>query len=247
VTDISQYGATVFESAGIADPIQVQLILGAVNVACTIPGLYLIERLGRRVPLIIGGLWQAAWLLIFAVIGIALPPTDNPTSGIVMIVCACMFIASFAATWGPFIWVVIGETFPLRTRAKQASLATAFNWLGNFLIGFLTPYATEGISYAFGFVFFGCNFVAAVIVYFFLFETKALSLENVDEMYSDMSVKAISSKKWVPAGYISRNERDEMFWEQRGGVKGGVKDTDAESPERGMSLHQARVGGGDGL
>jgi SP family sugar:H+ symporter-like MFS transporter len=69
----------------------------------------------------------------------------------------------------------------------------------------------------------------------------------VDEMYSDMSVKAISSKKWVPAGYISRNERDEMFWEQRGGVKGGVKDTDAESPERGMSLHQERVGGGDGL
>jgi SP family sugar:H+ symporter-like MFS transporter len=96
----------------------------------TIPGLYLIERVGRRVPLVIGGLWQATWLLIFAIIGVALPPQDNPTAGIVMIVAACMFIASFAATWGPFIWVIIGETFPLRTRAKQASLATAFNWLG---------------------------------------------------------------------------------------------------------------------
>jgi SP family sugar:H+ symporter-like MFS transporter len=96
----------------------------------TIPGLYLIERLGRRVPLVIGGLWQAVWLLIFAIIGTVLPPTENPVSGIVMIVAACMFIASFAATWGPFVWVVIGETFPLRTRAKQASLATAFNWLG---------------------------------------------------------------------------------------------------------------------
>lgn len=96
----------------------------------TIPGLYLIERVGRRVPLVIGGLWQATWLLIFAIIGVALPPQDNPTAGIVMIVAACMFIASFASTWGPFIWVIIGETFPLRTRAKQASLATAFNWLG---------------------------------------------------------------------------------------------------------------------
>jgi SP family sugar:H+ symporter-like MFS transporter len=96
----------------------------------TFPGLYLIERLGRRLPLIIGGLWQATWLLIFAIIGIVRPPTEYPSSGIVMIVCACMFIASFACTWGPFIWVVIGETFPLRTRAKQASLATAFNWLG---------------------------------------------------------------------------------------------------------------------
>jgi SP family sugar:H+ symporter-like MFS transporter len=124
------YGATIFKAAGIEDSILTQLILGAVNVAMTIPGLYLIERLGRRVPLVFGGLWQATWLLIFAIIGIVRPPTEYPTSGTVMIVCACMFIASFAATWGPFIWVVIGESFSLRTRAKQASLATACNWLG---------------------------------------------------------------------------------------------------------------------
>jgi len=71
----------------------------------TLPGLYLIERLGRRLPLIIGGLWQATWLLIFAIIGIVRPPTEYASSGVIMIVCACMFIASFACTWGPFIWV----------------------------------------------------------------------------------------------------------------------------------------------
>lgn len=107
-----------------------QLILGAVNVATTFPGLYLIERLGRRIPLIYGAFWQSAWLLIFAAVAIARPPTEYESSGIVMIVAACMFIASFAMTWGPFAWVVIGEIFPLRTRAKQASLATAGNWLG---------------------------------------------------------------------------------------------------------------------
>lgn len=101
-----------------------QLILGAVNVVTTFPGLYIVERFGRRIPLIIGASWQAAWLLIFAAIGVALPPQENPVAGTVMIVAACMFIASFAMTWGPFAWVVIGETFPLRTRAKQASLAT---------------------------------------------------------------------------------------------------------------------------
>ncbi|KAF1838302.1 general substrate transporter [Decorospora gaudefroyi] len=247
------YGATIFESAGIDDPLQVQLILGAVNVAMTVPGLYLIERVGRRVPLVLGGLWQALWLLIFAIVGTVLPPKDNPAAGIVMIVSACMFIASFAATWGPFIWVVIGETFPLRTRAKQASLATAFNWLGNFLIGFLTPYADEGISYAFGFVFFGCNFAAAAIVYMFLFETKSLSLENVDIMYSDPHINAISSKKWMPAGYITRNERDESYWERRrssvaangaaapNGHDEKYNDKDLDTPERGASMHQERV------
>lgn len=125
------YGATIFESAGIDDPIRTQLILGAINVACTFYGLYVVERYGRRWPLLIGALWQAAWLAVFASMGTALNPEGNRTSGIVMIVSACMFIASFAATWGPICWVVIGETFPLRTRAKQASIATATNWLGN--------------------------------------------------------------------------------------------------------------------
>ena len=125
------YGATIFASAGIEDPIQTQLILGAVNVALTFYGLYVVEKYGRRWPLFLGALWQAAWLAVFASVGTALDPENNRTVGIVMIVSACMFIASFAGTWGPIAWVVIGETFPLRTRAKQASLATAANWFGN--------------------------------------------------------------------------------------------------------------------
>lgn len=209
------YGATIFESAGVSDPILVQLILGAVNVLLTLPGLYIVERVGRRIPLIVGAVWQAVWLLIFASVGTALPPTENPVAGTVMIVAACMFIASFAMTWGPFAWVVIGETFPLRTRAKQASLATAGNWLGNFMIGFLSPYADDGIGYGFGYVFFATNLAAAVMVYFFLYETKSLSLENVDLMYSDMDISARQSKKWVPPGYHDRRRRDSAYWNRR--------------------------------
>lgn len=90
------YGATIFQSAGVDDPIVTQLILGAVNVAMTFLGLYIVEKFGRRGPLFIGGAWQAVWLAVFAAIGTALPPTENRVSGIVMIVSACMFIASFA-------------------------------------------------------------------------------------------------------------------------------------------------------
>lgn len=60
----------------------------------TFPGLYIIERVGRRIPLLIGAIWQACWLLIFAAIGIALPPLENPVAGTVMIVAACMFIGN---------------------------------------------------------------------------------------------------------------------------------------------------------
>ncbi|KAI0009980.1 general substrate transporter [Xylariaceae sp. FL0662B] len=205
------YGATIFKSAGIDDPIQTQLILGAVNVAMTFYGLYIVEKYGRRWPLFLGAVWQAGWLLIFAVVGTVLPPETSKASGIVLIVSACMFIASFAGTWGPMAWVVIGEIFPLRTRAKQASLATAGNWLGNFMISFLTPLADAGISYAYGFVFVGTNLAAALIVWFFLYESVGLSLENVDMMYSQEKLKPWRSSGWTPPGYVTRKQRDETW------------------------------------
>ena len=192
-----------------------QLILGAVNVGLTFYGLYVVEKYGRRWPLFIGALWQAAWLLVFAIVGTVMDVENSQTAGIIMIVAACMFIASFAGTWGPMAWVVIGETVPLRTRAKQASIATASNWLGNFMISFLTPLANDGISYAFGFVFVGTNFAAALLVWFFLYETRTLSLENVDKMYSTPGLKPWTSHQWVPEGYIDRKTRMDKFGDRR--------------------------------
>lgn len=80
------------------------------------------------------------------------------------------------------------------------------------MIGFLTPLATDGISYAFGFVFFGTNMAAALLVWFFLYESRTLSLENVDLMYGQPDLKACTSSKWVPPGYINRKQRDESHF-----------------------------------
>jgi len=127
----------------------------------------------------------------------------------------------------------------------------ALTFQGNFLLAFLTPYANEGIGYSFGFVFFACNFIAAGIVYFFVFESRALSLESVDMMYSDGSIKPRASKKWVPPGYINRLERDESYWHRPGEMENtqasGLPadsmdekhyDKDDSSPERGLSVHR---------
>jgi hypothetical protein len=76
---------------------------------------------------------------------------------IVMIVSACMFILGYASTWAPGIWILIGETFATRTRAKQGALATASNWLWNFLLAFFTPFIVSAINFRYGFVF-ACTF-----------------------------------------------------------------------------------------
>lgn len=83
------------------------------------------------------------------------------------------------------------------------------------MVGFLTPYATDGISYGFGFVFCGTNLAAGIMVYFFLYESKSLALEQVDVMYSQKDLKPWHSHKWMPDGYIDRNTRDPEFWERR--------------------------------
>ncbi|KAH8110120.1 general substrate transporter [Phellopilus nigrolimitatus] len=200
------YGATIFKSVGISNSFVTQIILGAVNFVCTFGGLYVMERYGRRIPLIVGGIWQSGWLIIFAAAGTAKDPTTDKGIGKLMIVSACMFILGYAMTWAPGIWIIIGETFPTRTRAKQGALSTASNWLWNFLLAFFTPFIVPAIHFRYGFVFAGCNLLGAIVVYLFLYESSGMSLENVDLMYRDASAFPWTSRQWAPPGYGSRKE-----------------------------------------
>jgi len=103
------YGASVFQSVGIQDSFVTQIILGAVNFGCTFLGMYVMERVsfsvtfvmanklmyimqfGRRIPLIVGGLWQSFWLFVFAAAGTAKDPTTD--QGIGKRTC-CLFQSS---------------------------------------------------------------------------------------------------------------------------------------------------------
>jgi SP family sugar:H+ symporter-like MFS transporter len=65
------------------------------------------------------------------------------------------------------------------------------------------------MQYKFGFILAGANFLAATLVYFFLYESTLLSLESVDIMYSIRHLYPWESRRWVPPGYITRQKRDE--------------------------------------
>ncbi|EPQ32216.1 uncharacterized protein PFL1_00413 [Pseudozyma flocculosa PF-1] len=203
------FGVSIFRSTGLSDSFVTQIILGAVNFFCTFLGLYNMERFGRRKPLVFGALWMSFWLFVFAIAGIVGGPTEDeisPGVGKLLIVAACLFILGYASTWAPGIWIFVGETFSLRTRARQAALATLSNWTWNFLIGFFSSPIASDIHFAYGFVFAGCNLANAVIAYFFVYETADLSLEAIDDMYNDPTCKPWKSSDWVPAGYESRDQ-----------------------------------------
>ncbi|KAE8150473.1 monosaccharide transporter [Aspergillus avenaceus] len=194
------YGTTIFRGAGIENSYVTQMILGAVNFGTTFLGLYLIENYGRRRSLITGALWMFICFMIFASVGhFSLDredPTRTKTAGVVMVVFACLFILGFASTWGPMVWTIIAELYPSEYRARAMSLATASNWLWNFLLAFFTPFITSAIDFRLGYVFAGCLFLAAGLVYFAVIEGQGRTLEEIDTMYV-MKVKPWRSSKFV--------------------------------------------------
>ncbi|PPJ51682.1 hypothetical protein CBER1_08748 [Cercospora berteroae] len=193
------YGTTIFKATGLENSFVTQIILGTVNVACTIGGLYVVQKCGRRNALIVGALWMFMCFMVYSFVGqFALDgdnPQNTPAPGNVLIVFSCLFIAAFATTWGPLVWAVVGELYPMKYRGPAMALATASNWLWNFLMSFFTRFITDAIHYLYGLVFAGCCLALAVIVFFFVIESKDRSLEEIDTMYM-LRVNPITSAKW---------------------------------------------------
>ena len=202
---IFYYGTTFFMAAGIKKPFIITIIADVVNTVMTIVGIQLIDRVGRRRLLLIGAIGMCLSEFIVAIVGVTVghPAADQSVNVVaqrVLIAFTCFYIAFFATSWGPVIWVLTGEIFPLAIRAKGMSLAVASNWLWNFGIGYATPYLVDKSSSGLTgmktadlgvkvFFIWGSTCVGCFIfTYFFIPETKGLSLEQIDLLYRESSI-----------------------------------------------------------
>ncbi|KAG7406262.1 general substrate transporter [Fusarium sp. MPI-SDFR-AT-0072] len=205
------FGTTVFASTGLKDSYVTQLILGSVNCACTFGGLYVVQKCGRRKSLMIGAAWMMMCFFIYAFVGhFALDrqdPLSTPAAGAVLVTFSCLAIAAFATTWGPLVWAVVAEMYPSQYRSRCMAIATATNWLFNFLIGFFTRFITDAIDYFYGLVYAGCCAALVAIVFFFVIESKDRTLEEIDTMYVQ-HVNPITSSKWVGEPHGTKHARE---------------------------------------
>ncbi|KAE9398530.1 MFS monosaccharide transporter [Gymnopus androsaceus JB14] len=187
---IFYYGTTFFTASGINNPFLITVAVNVVNMGATIPGVWGIERFGRRRLLLVGAIGMAICEFIVAIVGVTVS-TNDLAGQHVLIAFVCIYIAFFASTWGPIAYVIIGEIFPLETRAKQMSLSTASNWLFNWAIAYATPYLVNvgpgeaGLQVKVFFVWGSTCACCVLFTYFFIPETKGLSLEQVDDMYQN--------------------------------------------------------------
>jgi len=182
------YGATLWQAAGFteADALLTNVISGTVNVGFTFVAIALIDKVGRKPLLLVGSLGQAVMLAVMAVLFSTAPVSASGdlllegNKGLYALLAANAYIAFFAFSWGPVMWVMLGEIFPNQFRGAALAICGLSQWGANFIITMSFPIllASIGLGLSYGiYAFFGI--VAYFFVRKFVKETKGRSLEDL--------------------------------------------------------------------
>jgi len=184
-----------------------------INVVMTIPALLWIDKWGRRPLLLVGSVLMMTWLFaeagLLATYGDHVPevggnpqiriliPPENKAAAKAVIACSYLFVASFAPTWGPGIWIYCSEIFPMKQRAIANGICGSANWIFNFALAMFVPTAFQNITWK-TYIIFGVFCIAMFIHVFLLFpETKGKTLEEIDQIWAE-KIPAWKSASFVP-------------------------------------------------
>jgi sugar porter (SP) family MFS transporter len=196
INAIIYYANQIFAAAGFSTEVSRATVtlwaIGGVNVLSTFIAIAFIDRVGRRLLLLVGLIGMGVSL---AVVGAAfhfIHPAPGgvggsgpTTAGIVTVVALVVFIASFAFSLGPVVWTVINEIFPAQIRGRGVALATAVNWGSAFLVSqfFLSLIGILGSTWTFWLLTLFCA-LGWVWIYLRVPETRGLTLEKIQDMWA---------------------------------------------------------------
>jgi sugar porter (SP) family MFS transporter len=191
---IFYYSTTLWRSVGFdeSQALTTSTITSVVNILATIVAILLVDKVGRRPMLLVGSAGMTVALGAMALAfsfgqlqtaadgtqSVALP---DPWS-IIALVGANAFVVFFGTTWGPLVWVLLGEMFPNKIRASALAVAAAAQWASNFLISTTFPTMSEiGLTFAYG-VYASFSLLSFVFVFAKVPETKGRELEDMDTL-----------------------------------------------------------------
>jgi len=191
---IFYYSTTLWQSVGFdeSSALLTSVITSVTNIVVTIVAILLVDRIGRRIMLLVGSVGMTVTLgmmslaFSFGTLDAAGSVTLPDPWATVALICANGFVVFFGATWGPLVWVLLGEMFPNSIRAGALAVAAAAQWAANFFISTTFPaFAEIGLTFAYGFYAFFA-LLSFFFVYFKVAETKGKELE---EMTDDAKVE----------------------------------------------------------
>ncbi|CAJ1582306.1 sugar porter family MFS transporter [[Mycobacterium] wendilense] len=182
---IFYYSNVLWQAVGFdeSSSFTITVITSVVNILTTLIAIALIDKIGRRPLLLIGSSGMAVTLATMAVIFASAPVVDGQprlegAAGPIALVAANLFVVAFGMSWGPVVWVLLGEMFPNRIRAAALGLAAAGQWTANWLITVTFPELRNFLGGAYGFYAL-CAVLSFVFVWRFVRETKGVSLEDM--------------------------------------------------------------------
>jgi MFS family permease len=173
------YAPAIFKSTGLGNEsaFSQTMIMGLVNLSFTIASILLIEKLGRRLLLLIGTVGMGVFLF-----AISVAYFTNHFNGIIVLVFIMGYLGSFSLSLGPVVWVLIGEIFPNNLRSHAVSLAVFCLWTANFIVSFSFPYLLTHLKGGFTFLIYAVMCVLCFIfILNYLVETKGKTLEQIEK------------------------------------------------------------------
>ncbi len=188
---IFYYSNILWEKVGFGESaaFTITVITSVTNIATTLIAIALVDKVGRKPLLLVGSVGMAVTLgtmaIIFGLIA-ELQPNDKGelvpnlpgASGPIALIAANLFVVSFGMSWGPMVWVLLGEMFPNRIRAAALGLAAAGQWVANWLITVTFPGLRDHLGGAYGFYAI-CAFLSFLFVWKWVDETKGKHLEDM--------------------------------------------------------------------
>lgn len=184
---ILYYASSLWSAVGFSQSLSFAVPIGTttIGVIMTVVGMFTIDRVGRRKLLLTGSVGMAIFLWITGFIFLNAEQTEN---GLLLaqnlawmaLISAHLFYIFFCFTWGPAVWVVLGELFPNRIRTTGLGIATCANWIGNIIVTWTFPPMLESFGLAPTYMFYGvCCAMSFFVVKKFLPETANRELEDM--------------------------------------------------------------------
>ncbi len=178
INSVFFYAPMIFEQSGIGtDASFMQAVLvGLVNLVFTVLAILFIDRLGRR-PLLAAGLTGIAVCMLLLSYGFG----SNDINPKIILVGILGFVASFAISLGPVMWVLFSELFPNRVRGLAISFVGLINSGVSFLVQLIFPWELQNLGNSLTFLIYGLfAIIGLILVMRLLPETKGKSLEELE-------------------------------------------------------------------
>ncbi|KAF3762186.1 general substrate transporter [Cryphonectria parasitica EP155] len=188
INAVLYYAPTIFSDLGLGSTETSLLATGVVGIVmfiATIPAVLWVDRVGRRPVLTVGAIGMATCHIIIAIIVAKNMDqwASQPAAGWAAAAMVWLFVVFFGFSFGPCAWILVAEIWPLSTRPYGVSLGASSNWMNNFIVGQVTPDMLEAMPYGTYILFGVLTFIGAGFIWFFVPETKRLTLEEMDVIF----------------------------------------------------------------